>query len=1188
MSRRSVQGHASSVAVSRLSAVVCMAAVMAGSGTAGASNTSKSLPDWEGRRANSILLNGDWGFSVGDGGERAESPDGAQRLHWQAVRLPGPFMPWSQKAANETKVIWARRSFRVTPAQAEGLAVLRWNRIACGATAFINGRKVGANEPTGPFQVIVPASVLRPGDNEIVLKIRGAAGVPRSRSGHALIPAGFGVGMPEVTDDVWLDFADTAYMKWALALPDLAGSRVKIRVTPTGPDRLEDLKIVAQVKSWPDGKVMGEGQASARLTPSPDLLGGAHFFVEVPMPGSQPWTYEEPHLYTAEVALKRGEKVLDTVTIRFGMREITIAGGHYLLNGKTLRLRGSELVFEWNWGDIIQGKEFDYLVTEAREMSMNAFRTHTMPLPPLWANICDENGTMILAEFPCLYNYQDYKFTPEEYAIWHKNVLTDAAGWMGRLWNHPAVVIWNATRLTTDEKRQANVLRDFATAGGRVVVLATRAWDWTERCDIKVGDMRGSRAFPYQGTSHSMLAGIPPEWLMRWNGLPGTVAAASLDGPGLGAAEKVLWVREPKTCVAAGVPVVGGQGTILFSQVDAQRHVDRSKPEYDPVAERILINMLHEMQTKARQINPHLAFLPLMYFDEIRAKFTEDYCDVIDGVVVAYLQDRDEIEWTRAILSDAAVAVPGELSYPRNTPSKAGDFAMATRSAQVLPADRYLLSFRERDDFTGPTAGYHLKQLLVDGVVVWEEDVAGGSPAWRKIAVDVTEHVRGRTSVIIAFRLFDTQAVSNFGVRWHLSELRGENLEFVADLTEPDKWKVERQGAFKAGFSAVAQSGQRRFHIPFISMTAGDAGEFRQRHGNPATPERIAEWLRMSLQAWREGKCDGVVTYCLDKRPQSQTFPLARELFREFGQNTDAENTNRNWWLAQGLRIVTYEFLERSHRASDLTPDEILESLDRFGGCDLVLLKGFHYWQGQFDDSSWGHPRFRSLADRLVPRLHARGIKAGIFGFTDRQRSYGGGPDHGRIMEVWQEYVRLGADILFVDEESGSSGLDIPVSCLSHCDELRTTFKLPVGLFLYGPASQAGRVRAIAPHVDVVGEMGYSLFLEAQGDYALQEVTRQWSQALQGTTSRPVAYWTGAMVMLELGQQPGSPSWRERFGERTLARYFEDYLKRARDFGADGVFFHSLCRFSGLAADTQAEVAAAMKRVFGQMDTTIE
>jgi hypothetical protein len=58
--------------------------------------------------------------------------------------------------------------------------------------------------------------------------------------------------------------------------------------------------------------------------------------------------------------------------------------------------------------------------------------------------------------------------------------------------------------------------------------------------------------------------------------------------------------------------------------------------------------------------------------------------------------------------------------------------------------------------------------------------------------------------------------------------------------------------------------------------------EFRQRHGDPASPERISDGLRMSLQAWRDGRCDGVVTYCLDKSPQSTTFPFAQNLFREF------------------------------------------------------------------------------------------------------------------------------------------------------------------------------------------------------------------------------------------------------------------------------------------------------------------
>jgi hypothetical protein len=291
---------------------------------------------------------------------------------------------------------------------------------------------------------------------------------------------------------------------------------------------------------------------------------------------------------------------------------------------------------------------------------------------------------------------------------------------------------------------------------------------------------------------------------------------------------------------------------------------------------------LRELRKRSATINPRLAFLPLMYFNELRADFVENYREVIDGVVVAYLRDREEIDWTWAILNDAAVVPPGELGYPWGTPSSAGDFVMARQSARVLPAERYVLHFRERDDFKADTAGYHFKQLLVNDRVVWEEDVAGGQSAWQKVTVDVTPHVRGKSTVSVAFRLLDKKAVSNFGVRWHVSELYAENLRPEADLTAPQKWHVSRQGAFEAGFGGRAEMGRRRFHIPFISMTAGDEREFRLRHGDPATPERIAEWLRVSLQARRDGKCDGVVTYCLDKRPAGRTFPLARKLFREF------------------------------------------------------------------------------------------------------------------------------------------------------------------------------------------------------------------------------------------------------------------------------------------------------------------
>jgi len=871
---------------------------------------------YEGRRANSVLLNGIWEFALGEGDERAEISAGQEKLAWQQVTLPGPLVEWSEEAATTIKFVWAKRTFEVDKIQAESLAVLRWNRIALGAIAYINGVKVGENEPTGPYQVVIPKGVLKPGQNEIVLKIAGAVGVRKAKSGFFLIPAGFASchrrGMPEVTDDIWIDFADKVYMKWVLAIPHLDESKVRIRVTSTGLEEVDDLKIKAQVKPWPDGKVIGEGETSAKLIPDPNPLGGEHFVVEVPMPGFKPWTYEECNLYIAEVKLTKDGEVLDNLNCRFGMREIKVIDGNYKLNGKNLWLRGSNLVFEWDWGDILKGKEKDYLVTEAREMSMNSFRTHTRPLPRLWADICDEYGTMILAEFPCLYNYRDYKFNPEEYEIWHKNVLTDAAGWMARLWNHPSVImwvlsnesnrdneweegpyrdfvvnldatrptlrtgttgtkenfdihtcgntirpdeghllmnipswfrraknrtvtnteymnifkrpieqwtgtderesdqlayaqigmehtevmrrtrldgmwpymyagwtktrtgkkwkagfaqpvsacwhsslspvlasldlfnpnyltgqevttdlylindswhdakihvdllltkecpefipeatcfnqplnkwsfdfelkadslaqtpikwklpdeegnywltarttgipgrpvlsqrfvraveppeipeavkertfvilggnatatnyfkskelnftnhlnglqpdkdmviIWNAASLTNEEKRNTQSLRDFASAGGRVVVLSTGSWDWQDLCDVTVNKSNSfSRAFAYEGVKHPILAGIHREWFMRWNGLPGIVAVAAIEGKALENAENIIWAREPDLTVVAELPIPNNKGKILFSQLDIQGHVDSSELNYDPVAERILLNIL--------------------------------------------------------------------------------------------------------------------------------------------------------------------------------------------------------------------------------------------------------------------------------------------------------------------------------------------------------------------------------------------------------------------------------------------------------------------------------------------------------------------------------------------------------------------------------------------------------------------
>lgn len=287
-----------------------------------------------------------------------------------------------------------------------------------------------------------------------------------------------------------------------------------------------------------------------------------------------------------------------------------------------------------------------------------------------------------------------------------------------------------------------------------------------------------------------------------------------------------------------------------------------------------------QMQARAKTINPRLAFLPLMYFREITAQFVEDYRNAIDGVVVAYPRDRQDILTARAILNGEATTTPAGFSCPWDTPTHPGDHVTAFIPARVLSTRHLRLRFAAEDDFSGPTAGYHFKQVLVNDQVVWEQDVAdkGG---WRQVDLDLAAALRGKTNATLAFRLFDKKGVSNFGVRWCLRDLRADGLQLAAGLDKPEQWTVKRNGPFQAGFANAIHPPGRRFHIPFIVMTAASPDEFKLRHGDPASPQRIADWLCLALQARHDGYCDGVVTYCLDKHPQSPVFPLARKLFRD-------------------------------------------------------------------------------------------------------------------------------------------------------------------------------------------------------------------------------------------------------------------------------------------------------------------
>lgn len=410
----------------------------------------------------SFSLNGEWESIAGHEQEdvwKAGAPD--KLSGWKKIVVPGPLLRMSDHKEHESvKCVWVRRSFQLDEVHAGRGAVLKWNGIRFGATAWINGREVATHPTMGPHTALLPDGALRAGENRILIKVAGWGGLPKSKSDKPLIPTGggvdFGPKQTSIFDDVYLEFYERAYLKWILAIPDVPTGRVTFRVWVDGWAELpETLDIRASVRLAGDMAAL-RGEAKLRAS---DLAQ----YVEIPVAIREPrlWTPQTPNLYVAELVASTAGKVCDKVRFRFGMREIRVEGGHYRLNGEPLWFRGSNLLREWQWGEPFASQPKRYLIDEARAMNLNSFRTHTEPPCTRWADIADEHGMMILAEMPVLYNFADFKFTPAEYEEWHKNVMVDFPGWITKLWNHPSIVMWvlsNESRI--DNKWEAGPYRD--------------------------------------------------------------------------------------------------------------------------------------------------------------------------------------------------------------------------------------------------------------------------------------------------------------------------------------------------------------------------------------------------------------------------------------------------------------------------------------------------------------------------------------------------------------------------------------------------------------------------------------------------------------------------------------------------------------------------------------------------------
>jgi len=149
------------------------------------------------------------------------------------------------------------------------------------------------------------------------------------------------------------------------------------------------------------------------------------------------WSAEKPNLYNLSVDLKDDAgNVLEHLTKRIGIRQITIKDGVMMVNNEPVKLAGMCRQEDWaTLGAALGPEQWRKDITMMKAANINAIRTSHYPYASGFYDLCDELGMYVADEMAaCWVPTNTDELTPA--------FAQHAREYVQRDKNHPCVIIW--------------------------------------------------------------------------------------------------------------------------------------------------------------------------------------------------------------------------------------------------------------------------------------------------------------------------------------------------------------------------------------------------------------------------------------------------------------------------------------------------------------------------------------------------------------------------------------------------------------------------------------------------------------------------------------------------------------------------------------------------------------------------
>lgn len=416
---------------------------------------------------------GEWRVAFGEPGMADDCEYAASDFDdstWDQVRLPH-----LRHATAEQHRLWYRHRFALDALPNDQRTLLRFGGAFYETRVWLNGIELGAHQ--GYFQAFGfdVSNVLCVGENVIAVcchfpmeagqfkRKTAIAGIfadwdckPYPSTYYPNLPPPHEWTVPQglwqpvhlqTTSDVlvesfsvfstvqnpqWTDGADSAQVRVVLQLRNLSHDarnvRIKIDLTPHN--------FAGDSVAHGDWDIALEGNASQSFEFSLDIAQPRLWF---------PWTHGTPNLYRAKLSLLCNDGAPREMTQVFGVREIrVIVDEHrweWWLNGKRIFPKGSNYISDYYLDRVsVEGLSRDLALV--RGANLDLVRVHAHIDSPEFYRLCDEQGVMVMCDFPLIWTYA-FNLSEQEQVAFRASVLRQVQDMIGLLGSHPSIILWS-------------------------------------------------------------------------------------------------------------------------------------------------------------------------------------------------------------------------------------------------------------------------------------------------------------------------------------------------------------------------------------------------------------------------------------------------------------------------------------------------------------------------------------------------------------------------------------------------------------------------------------------------------------------------------------------------------------------------------------------------------------------------